>query len=47
MDNISHSHFPELSFKYKITNYNRSEEKIKNSIVICMKTLGKFTHKNS
>ena len=47
MDNISNGYFPQLSFKYKNTNYTRSEEEIKNSIVICMKTLGKFTHKNS
>ena len=47
MDNISNGYFPQLSFKYKNTNYTRSEEEIKNSIVICMKTFGKYTHKNS
>ena len=47
MDNISHGYFPQLSFKYKNTNYTRSEVEIKNSIVICMKTFGKYTHKNS
>ena len=47
MDNISNGYFPQLSFKYKNTNYNISEEKIKNSIVICMKNFGKYTHQNS
>ncbi len=47
MDNISNVDFPQLSFKYKNTNYTRSEEEIKNSIVIFMKTFGKYTHKNS
>ena len=36
MDDASHKLFPELSFKYRQKNYNRSEEKIKYNIELSM-----------
>ena len=46
MDDASHKLFPELSFKYRQKNYNRSEEKIKYNIELSMGTLGKYVNKN-
>ena len=46
MDYTSHKLFPELSFSYINTNYNKSEEEIKKNIQFSMETLGKYVNKN-
>ena len=46
MDDASHKLFPELSFKYRQKNYNKSDEKIKYNIELSMGTLGKYVNKN-
>jgi len=46
MDNTAHALFPELSFKYRNTNINNTEEDIKNNINKCMDTFGKYVKKD-
>ena len=46
MDQISHKLFPELSFKYRESKYNKSEEEVKENIKLCMATLGNYVNQN-
>ena len=45
MNDISHKLFPELSNKYRITNYNTTEEEVKTNIKLCMRAFGEYVNK--
>ena len=45
MDDISQKLFPELSYKYRITSYNKTEEEVKINIKLCMRTFGEYVNK--
>ena len=46
MEQNSHKLFPELSFKYRNDEYNKSEEEVRENIKLCMKTFGNYVNKN-
>jgi len=45
MDDTSHKLFPELSYKCRITSYNKSEKDVKKNIKLCMITFGEYINK--